>query len=556
MKIVLMFAFVIVAGNLLMVFYMSEAMKDKVIETAQEKLKSDLAMSAALLDEIYPGPWHLSGDQIFKGGVLLNENYAVVDLIGSKTGGTVTIFRGDTRVATNVKLADGTRAVGTKVSDEVARITLMEGRTYIGEAEVAGVINQTMYEPIKDAAGKVIGMLYVGVPNTPYEITADEFKQKTLAFGALQMLIALGIALFFSSRLANSIVNLKKSAESIAEGDLSISPNIDRQDEIGSLSRALNRMVQNLHDMVVAIDGTANQLSVSSKELLSASEESSAVSQQMAEAMTSIARGAANQSQEIASVSAVFQQLTQATQQLTNAARAMAAAADDTEKVTKEGALALEKSMEQMKNISRSTEYVSDTINKLTISSKKINDISGVISGIADQTNLLALNAAIEAARAGEAGRGFAVVAEEVRKLAEQSQEATKQIATLVNDNHAHIEKANQAIKDGEKDVLVGIDVANAANTAFAEVERLTTQLIQQIQEVTAVIHQIASGNQDLVSAVEKINTISQQTASQTETVSAGAEEQLASIQEISAAASVLASMGNSLQSHVGRFRL
>lgn len=556
LKIILMFAFVIVAGNLVMVFYLSEAMKDKVIETAQEKLKSDLAMAAALIDKMYPGPWHLSGDQLFKGGVLLNDNYAVVDLIGSKTGGTVTVFRGDTRVATNVKLADGTRAVGTKVSDEVARVTLMEGRTFIGEAEVAGVINQTIYEPIKDASGKVIGMLYVGVPNTPYEITAGEFKQKTLGFGALQMLIALGIAWFFSSRLANNIINLKKSAEIIAEGDLSISPIIDRQDEIGSLSRALNRMVHNLHEMVVAINNTASRLSASSKELLSASEESSALSQQMAEAMTSIARGASDQSQEIAGASAVFQQLSQATQQLTNAARAMAATADDTERVTKEGALALEKSVEQMKNISRSTEYVSETINKLTISSKKINDISGVISGIAEQTNLLALNAAIEAARAGDAGRGFAVVAEEVKKLAEQSRQATKQIAALVNDNHAHIEKANQAIKDGEKDVQVGIDVANAANSAFAEVERLTTQLIQQIQEVSAAISQIASGSEDLVSAVEKINAISQQTASQTQTVSAGAEEQLASIQEISAAAGVLASMGQNLQSHVGRFRL
>ena len=247
----------------------------------------------------------------------------------------------------------------------------INGGTYIyREAEVAGVINQTIYEPIKDASGKVIGMLYVGVPNTPYEITAGEFKQKTLGFGALQMLIALGIAWFFSSRLANNIINLKKSAEIIAEGDLSISPIIDRQDEIGSLSRALNRMVHNLHEMVVAINNTASRLSASSKELLSASEESSALSQQMAEAMTSIARGASDQSQEIAGASAVFQQLSQATQQLTNAARAMAATADDTERVTKRRS-ALEKSVEQMKNISRSTEYVSETINKLTISSKR-----------------------------------------------------------------------------------------------------------------------------------------------------------------------------------------
>ena len=315
-------------------------------------------------------------------------------------------------------------------------------------------------------------------------------------------------------------------------------------------------MVHNLHEMVTAITGTSTQLSASSEELLSASEESSAVSQHMAKSMADIAQGAANQSQEVTGASVIFQQLFNATRQLTETAQAMAAMADDTERVTREGARAVEKSVEQMNNIGQSTEYVSETINKLTLSSRQINEISDVISGIAEQTNLLALNAAIEAARAGEAGRGFAVVAEEVRKLAEQSQEATRQITSLVNNNQADIESANQAIKNGEKDVKVGIDVADAANTAFAQVEGLTTQVIRQIQEISAAIEQIASGNQNLASAVEKIASISQQTATQTESISAGAEEQLASIQEISSAASVLASMGENLQSHVARFRL
>lgn len=556
LKIILMFAFVIVVGNLVMALYMSNAMKNKVIEAAQEKLRSDLAMTAELLDQKYPGEWRLSDNQIYKGQVLLNNNHAVVDLIGSKTGGTITIFQGDTRVATNVKLADGKRAVGTKVSDVVAQATLKDQLTYIGEAEVAGAMNQTIYEPIKNASGTVIGILYVGVPNAPYEVMAGEFRMKTLAFGALQMLVAMAIAIFFSNRLSNSVIILQKTAESIAEGDLSVTPNINDKDEIGRLSKSLNRMVHNLHEMVAAITGTSTQLSASSEELLSASEESSAVSQHMARSMADISQGAANQSQEVTGASAIFQQLFKATRQLTETAQAMATMADDTEKVTKEGALAVKKSVEQMNNISQSTEYVNQTINKLTVSSKQINEISDVISGIAEQTNLLALNAAIEAARAGDAGRGFAVVAEEVRKLAEQSHEATKQIISLVNDNHGHIESANQAIKSGQKDVSLGLDVANAADTAFAEVEGLTTQLIREIQEISAAINQIASGNQNLASSMEKIAVISQQTASQTESVSAGAEEQLASIQEISSAASVLASMGENLQSHIAKFQL
>ncbi|NLB17441.1 MAG: methyl-accepting chemotaxis protein, partial [Syntrophomonadaceae bacterium] len=146
LKIVLMFAVVIILGNLAMALYMPNVMKAKVLEAAHEKLRSDLSMTAAYLDEKYPGDWQIIDNQIYKGTEKLNDNHDVIDLIGSKTGGTVTVFQGDTRVATNVKMADGKRAVGTQVAAEVAKATLTEHHTYLGEAEVAGVVNQTIYE--------------------------------------------------------------------------------------------------------------------------------------------------------------------------------------------------------------------------------------------------------------------------------------------------------------------------------------------------------------------------------------------------------------------------
>ncbi|NLB17924.1 MAG: methyl-accepting chemotaxis protein, partial [Syntrophomonadaceae bacterium] len=268
------------------------------------------------------------------------------------------------------------------------------------------------------------------------------------------------------------------------------------------------------------------------------------------------AQGTTNQHQEIISVMAISQELAGATGQLAVTAQAVSKMAADTGRVTQEGVVAVEQSVEQMNSISQSTEHINQIISKLTLSSKQINEISDVISGIAQQTNLLALNAAIEAARAGEAGRGFAVVADEVRSLAEQSREATKQIAILVNDNHQLIETANHAIQTGKEDVTIGVEVADTAKTGFVEVEKIISQAILQIQEISVAIQQIASGNQNLAFSVEKIAAISQQAASQTELISAGTEEQLASIQEISSAASVLASMSENLHSNVAKFSL
>jgi len=556
LKIVLMFSVVIILGNLAMTFYMSGVMKSKVIESAHEKLRSDLSMTKAFLDERYPGDWQIIDNYIYKGTEKLNDNHAVIDLIGSKTGGTVTVFQGDTRVATNVELADGKRAVGTQVAAAVAQATLEEYQTYLGEAEVAGVINQTIYEPIKDAEGKVIGILYVGVPNTPYDEMASDFRRDTVLFGLVQIAVALSLAWFFSSQLGNNIIALKQTAEKIAAGDLSVTSMVASNDEIGALSYALNKMTKNLHDVVAEISNTAEQLGTASKEMSSAAEDSTNVSEQMARVMTEIAQGTEQQFNEINGAAAVVQQMSANTQQLNANASNMAAMADNTDKVTKEGARAVEKSMEQMNNISRSTDNINESIGKLTASSRQINDISGVISEIAAQTNLLALNAAIEAARAGEAGRGFAVVAEEVRKLAEQSQAATGQITRLVDENQAYIQNANQAAESGERDVQIGIDVARNANTAFAEVERLTNEVIAQIQEISRAIHQIASGNENLVASVDNIARISRHNASQTETAAAGTQEQLASIEEVASAADILASMGENLRAHVTRFRL
>lgn len=192
----------------------------QVIMTAHEKLKGDLAMTRAMVNEKYAGEWSLRQDKLFKGETQINDNFEIVDRIGELTGDSVTIFQGDTRIATNVKNSAGKRATGTKAADNIIDTVLKKGEKYIGKAQVVGVWNQTAYEPITNNQHEIIGMLFVGVPNTHYDDVIKDISIKIAIFGAFGFIIvfSLGYFLYYSvvSPISKVISGLSESAEQAA----------------------------------------------------------------------------------------------------------------------------------------------------------------------------------------------------------------------------------------------------------------------------------------------------------------------------------------------------
>jgi len=178
------------------------------------------------------------------------------------------------------------------------------------------------------------------------------------------------------------------------------------------------------------------------------------------------------------------------------------------------------------------------------------------ISAIAGQTNLLALNAAIEAARAGEQGRGFAVVADEVRKLAEQSREATTQIATLISEIQHDTEKAVSAMNDGSREVKLGAEVVNMAGKGFNEIVFLVNEMSGQVQGIATAVQQIDSNSQQVVSSIRAVEKTSQTIAGEIQTVSSSTQQQSASIEEIASSSQSLARMAQDLQIAIQSFRV
>jgi len=357
--------------------------------------------------------------------------------------------------------------------------------------------------------------------------------------------------------IANSLNEMVKSVQEVADGDFTIKEvTIKSKDEIGLLSIALNTMTKNLNCLLKHVSESAEQVASSSEELTATAEQSAQVTSQIAASISDIATGTEQQVAAIDESLGIVEQMSAGIQQIAASANTVIVSADKTANASYNGTKAITTAIQQMNHIEKTVTNSAEVITKLGQRSNEIGQIVATISGIAGQTNLLALNAAIEAARAGEQGRGFAVVADEVRKLAEQSQDAAKKIAGLIGDVQSDTDKAVLAMDTGTKEVKVGTEVVTAAGQAFNEIETLISQVSSQVKEISVAIQQMASGSQQIVSSIREIDNIGKDGASQTQTVSAATEEQSASIEEIAASSEHLAVMAQTLQSAVKKFRV
>ncbi|MDR3563366.1 MAG: methyl-accepting chemotaxis protein [Negativicutes bacterium] len=346
-------------------------------------------------------------------------------------------------------------------------------------------------------------------------------------------------------------------AGEVADGDISERQRtIYSQDEIGLLADAMFTMRTNLRGLITKVRASTDHVAASSEELTASAEQSAQAASQVANVISEVATGAEKQLKAVNDTASIVGQMSASIQQIAANANTVAGTSAKSAEEAQEGSKAVEKAIIQMVQIEDSVVRSSQVVSKLGERSKEIGAIVDTISGIAGQTNLLALNAAIEAARAGEAGRGFAVVAEEVRKLAEQSEVAAKQIAALIGEIRQDTDSAVVAMNEGTKEVHVGAEVVNNAGKAFQLIYRSITEVSTQMREITDAIQQMANGSQQIVSAVREIDVISKDTSSQAQTVSATTEEQSATMEEIAASSQTLAKMAEELTQAVSRFKL
>ena len=437
-----------------------------------------------------------------------------------------------------------------------ARQQFLSGKPVIAEFAVGGANQFYSSAPI----GKSGWVLVTTAPSAEAFASVTTMGWVSLVISIVVLLLLTGVILYATQKITKPIAALALFTNRLAQGDLSVDSqsmaDYAPRDEIGTLVRGFHEMQQQLKQLIRQVAASTEQVAASAQELTASAEQSAGVANQIAVSIAGVANGAGGQLAAANESSAVVEQMSAGIQQVAANTNQVAEQSFQAAEKAKEGGQAVAKAVTQMQAIEATTQTVAENIAKLNEKSKDIGQIVDTISGIAGQTNLLALNAAIEAARAGEQGRGFAVVAEEVRKLAEDSQEAAKKIAELIGEIQGDTGKAVSVMNEGAGEVKTGTQVVTAAGVAFQEIVTLIAVVSQQVGEISAAIQQMASGSQQLVDSIKKIDRLNRSSAVEAQSVSTAAEEQLASMEEISSSSQALANLAQELQVVVARFRL
>ena len=329
-----------------------------------------------------------------------------------------------------------------------------------------------------------------------------------------------------------------------------------RKDEIGQLADALANMRSSLRTALQGVHASAEQVAASSEELTASAEQSALAVTQVAGSINNIAQDAEKQLHAVDKTTDVVERLSAGIEQAAATANQVAHSSTQTVQKANSGRQSVGEAVAQMAQIENTVTNSAQVVAKLGEQSAEIGQIVDTIAGIAGQTNLLALNAAIEAARAGEQGRGFAVVADEVRKLAEQSQEAAERIAVLIRGIQTETEKAVTAMNTGTQEVKLGTQVVRTAGGDFEEIASLVAEMSEQVREISAVMQHMAEGSQQIVESVQNINVLSKAAVGESQNVSAATEEQSASMEEIASSSHGLADLAQELRVSVSRFQI
>lgn len=376
----------------------------------------------------------------------------------------------------------------------------------------------------------------------------------SIVISVLVLVIGLGIAIRLTTMIRTPVVELTNIANEYANGDLRNEVKVQTSDEIGQLADSIRIMHKHFVEMITNIRVASEQLAQASEGMAASTEQVTATSGEISNNMQNLATEAESGNKSMLEAAQALVQLSSLIQMAKSKADNTRKNSDHTLVAAENGRLKVNESVSKMGKIKSQGEYSSKIISELNDYSKQISQITDTITGLAKQTNLLALNAAIEAARAGEQGRGFAVVAEEVRKLAEQSDQGAQEITSLVTIVTEKTNLAVVAMAQNVVEVESGVSTVNEAGQALDVILAAVKQTTDETKEISGLTSEEVANSEQIIKLIDHLATVIETVAAHGEEVSASTEEQAAAMQTVAASAEETSAMAQQLETSVEKF--
>lgn len=520
-----------------------------MVEGMQQEAVDGLVLLAEAVKgsyEVEGGDYRLGDDGcIYKNEENLSASEDALDVYAYGSEAELTLCWGNTRMVTTLQSADGSRPVGTEISDDVWK-TVQSGETYeTTDIEIMDEDYYAIYLPLTNSDGTVVGTLFAGRPCAGVTSYINGKVTHLILLAVIVLIIGSITSFVVAGVIAKVLAAASEALKELAEGRLSVTVDnrvLKRRDEIGQMGSAIVSVLERLRTIVGSLKTSSENLYRSGNSLDEMAGQCSAAADEISRAVEDISKGAVSQAEEIetasteiATMGEVIESIVDNVGSLANTSQSMSAAGNASSVTMQELSESNDRTTEAIARIGEQIRMTNDSI-------EQIGAAATLITSIADQTSLLSLNASIESARAGEAGKGFAVVAGEIQKLAEQSDEAAAEIQKIIDTLLQEAERTMTAMKETEHLVAEQQTKLNDTKARFHEVG----DGINVSREGTNVIRDNAtscdSARTQVVDVISNLSALSQENA-------ASAQQTTASMEELHSTISLLADAAGNLKS-------